>query len=195
MVCGCVILPVVISFFAIPPDDTERYFRTHAEYFSEECERLDLEYRIESLPDRGTWRLNSHYKPQCILNQLQELQEPVLWLDIDLKVACRPELPDEYSGCDWASIRYTEQHVERKHKKGGTRDCMHFVNPTDRSFAVLRSWIDYCVLKPKSGDHSSWGQAYNEHIATEWNHRNLELPVFPERLINLVHPCRHADNT
>ena len=73
-----------ISFYS---DIEERtYYSDHASRLISECESFDIPYDIRNKPSLGTYQLNCLSKPHYILDMIEELNKPVLWLDIDTKI-------------------------------------------------------------------------------------------------------------
>lgn len=68
----------VISFYT---DDWE--YPRYAKALKNDCERLKIPNKIELLPSTGSYLKNTCLKPQFILDKLNELKSPVLWVDCD----------------------------------------------------------------------------------------------------------------
>jgi len=73
-----------ISFYSDIEGRT--YYSDHASRLISECESFDIPYDIRNKPSLGTYQLNCLSKPHYILDMIEELNKPVLWLDIDTKI-------------------------------------------------------------------------------------------------------------
>ena len=85
---------LLISFYSDIEDRT--YYSDHAERLISECESLSIPYDIREKESLGNYQLNCLSKPQYILNMIEELKRPVLWLDIDTKVHKTLDIFDEF---------------------------------------------------------------------------------------------------
>jgi len=74
----------LISFYSDIEGTT--YYSDHAKRLIEECKSLDIPYDIRKKESLGSYQLNCLSKPQYILNMMEELNQPVLWMDIDSKL-------------------------------------------------------------------------------------------------------------
>lgn len=70
--------PTIISFYT---DDWE--YPKHAERLKKECNNLHILYDIRQLPSTKDYHANCRLKAEFILQRLQELKTPLLWIDVD----------------------------------------------------------------------------------------------------------------
>lgn len=124
----------VISFFSDVDDRT--YYSDHAKRLKEECEKLNIPYEIESKESLGDYQSNCLSKPQYILDKLNELQEPIIWLDVDSYLHKSLEVYDTL-GEDVDGIFATANGM----LSGVKASPLYFGN-TDNSRKILQSWID-----------------------------------------------------
>ena len=75
---------VLISFYSDIEDNT--YYSDNADRIIKECESLEIPYHIKKKESLGSYQLNCLSKPQFILDTLEELNRPILWMDIDSKI-------------------------------------------------------------------------------------------------------------
>ena len=71
----------LISFYA-DVDDGDYYTR-HAKRLIENCKHLDIPLHIEELPSEGDYRLNCLKKTKFILDKWNEIDVPIVWMDVD----------------------------------------------------------------------------------------------------------------
>ena len=75
---------LLISFYS--DIDGRTYYSDNAKRLIGECESLDIPHDIREKETLGTYQLNCLSKPQYILDRLNELNRPLLWMDIDSKM-------------------------------------------------------------------------------------------------------------
>lgn len=85
----------VISFY------TEDYVAEIARLWQSVI-RYELPYIFERVEAQPTWIETVSYKPQFILNKLEELKSPVVWIDADAEILRRPDLLYELENYDLA---------------------------------------------------------------------------------------------
>ncbi|MCH9614665.1 MAG: hypothetical protein SP1CHLAM54_13710 [Chlamydiia bacterium] len=54
------------------------------------CEKFNVPHLIEMLPCQGTWEENCALKPTFILEKLDQLKTPLLWVDADAEILRQP---------------------------------------------------------------------------------------------------------
>jgi len=74
----------VVSFYS--DIEETKYYSKHADRIISECELHDIPYYISEKDSLGTYQLNCLRKPSFILEVMEELNQPVLWVDIDSKI-------------------------------------------------------------------------------------------------------------
>jgi hypothetical protein len=77
----------VVSFYT--PDWK---YPEYAQNLVDDCERLGLEYVIESKDSTNTYVGNCNLKPYFVRDKLQELKKPILWMDVDGSIITCPDL-------------------------------------------------------------------------------------------------------
>jgi len=75
---------LLISFYSDIEGRT--YYSDNAKRLIGECESLGIPHDIQEKETLGTYQLNCLSKPQYILDRLNELNRPLLWMDIDSKI-------------------------------------------------------------------------------------------------------------
>ena len=79
--------PCVISFYTVGT-----LYQLEVQNLIASCEEFGIEHRIEGIESKGSWELNCAYKPFFILEKLEELGRPVLWVDADGVFIREPEV-------------------------------------------------------------------------------------------------------
>lgn len=75
---------LLISFYSDIEGRT--YYSDNAKRLIGECESLAIPHDIREKETLGTYQLNCLSKPQYILDRLNELNRPIIWMDIDSKI-------------------------------------------------------------------------------------------------------------
>jgi hypothetical protein len=87
---------LLVSFFA--EVDASTYYGSRAEALREKCREFSVESVIKELPSRGYMK-NCLQKPQFILNQFNNTNRSVLWVDVDTTIL-RDPTPFDQASCD-----------------------------------------------------------------------------------------------
>jgi hypothetical protein len=155
--------PIIISFYTLRTP-----YQQEVLHLMESIEKWGLEARIEGKESLGSWEHNCAYKPAFILQKLQQLKRPVLWVDADA-VFCSPPKWEDVPVCDLA-LRINSS-LPRTHSSRILSGTL-FVNDTLKAKNLMIEWIKACTrelhalsqLKRIFGDGCSfWDQmALNE---------------------------------
>jgi hypothetical protein len=160
--------PLVISFYTVNTPYEQEALNLKAS-----CEEWGLKYCIEGMPSRGTWEKNCGIKPHFILEKMEQLQQPVLWVDADAVFLKKPSF-DLFQGYDF-SVRIMEFIPWRNPSKvmSGTI----YVDYTPPGLDLLRRWAKNCDRRLKK-DGRIWDQyVLRELILREKKAKILPLPV------------------
>jgi hypothetical protein len=127
--------PVVISFYTLDTPYGQEVFRC-----KQSCEQLKIDAVIEEIPSQGSRELNAAFKPQFILQKIEELKRAVLWVEPTYHFVKKPKWSD-YKKCD-LSVGIDEllsgNHPARIHSGA------IFVNHTPEAISLLKEWIQEC---------------------------------------------------
>ena len=75
---------LLVSFYSDVEDKT--YYSDNSKRLKAECLSLGIPCDIREKESLGTYQLNCLSKPQFILDTMEELNRPVLWMDVDSKL-------------------------------------------------------------------------------------------------------------
>ncbi len=129
-----------------------------AQKLAESCRKLNLKCDIAALPDKGSWDLNTKYKPEVILNCMKAYQDSVLFVDADATFHARIN-PVVFGGDIAAYVMnkafWGQSTAQRKFSlMSGT---LYFPN-TNKARQILSGWGHVNSMNPQ-----------------RWDQRNLEL--------------------
>jgi len=156
--------PTIISFYT-----RAWLYPNYAIKMRVACKVLGLEHHIVSREDAGGWVANTRMKPQFIYEAIQELQRPVLWIDVDGTILHIPELLREGYPFDFAA-RKMGKHRDRTWQVG----TLYF-NYTPESLAFLKEW-NRKIVDDTWSDELSLDELWLEQGEEIRNLRVGELP-------------------
>jgi hypothetical protein len=126
--------PIVISFYT-----KETFYQIEVQNLIWSCEQFGITYQIESISSFGSWEINCAYKPFFIHRKLQELKQPVLWIDADGVFKKKPEQLSTFRK-DFA-VRINS-HIPIDHPSHVMSGTV-YANYTPGADALLRLWAEY----------------------------------------------------
>lgn len=122
--------PTIITYY------TQNWeYARYAELMKRDCIRLGLEHYIVEKETTGSWIKNTTMKPSFILEALEEVKRPVLWIDADGSIMHKPALLNEDYPHDFAA-RPTPPNNPRQWHVG----TMYF-KYNERALEFLKTWI------------------------------------------------------
>lgn len=81
------LFPIVISFYT-----KDTFYQLEVQNLIASCEKFGIICDIEAINSFGSWEVNCAFKPFFIHRKLQELKQPVLWVDADAIFKKKPEI-------------------------------------------------------------------------------------------------------
>ena len=124
-------MTTLISFYT-----RDWQYPKHAERLKRECETVVMPYVIEELPSTGSYLKNTCLKPQFILDKIQELKSPVLWVDVDASLLWFPDTSYYKSfNYDFAAKKMPSERNRTWHV--GTM----WFNYTPNAIEFLEQWV------------------------------------------------------
>lgn len=127
--------PIVISFYT-----KDTLYQLEVQNLIASCEQFGIACQIEPISSFGSWEVNCAYKPFFIHRKLQELKQPVLWVDADGVFKRSPEELPLFAH-DFA-VRINED-VPMEHPSRVVSSTV-YANYTPRTDALLRLWAQQC---------------------------------------------------
>lgn len=142
----------IISFYTVGTP-----YEDEAANLKQSLERLGIsDYRIIGCPNRGSWDLNTKWKPFVILRALNDFDDDVLYVDADATFDRAPDL-SAVAGCDLAAHlmdkRFWGQDTTKRafSLMSGTL----LVGNTDEARQLMLDWIAENKLEPKRWDQQT----------------------------------------
>ena len=149
------------------------YYTQCADKLKSRFDELGASYHIEELASKENYMLNCLMKPKFILDSMEKLDEPLIWVDIDCRIN---KLPNEFD-----SIETDIGIVIREHDMKTPHSALIFFNNTEKSKEFLREWIELCeskVSEAKVGKYTQ-GDHHQLILLMETSESNPIFTVFP----------------
>lgn len=140
--------PTIISFYT---ENTS--YEKEAEDLITSCEKFNLSYSIDPMPNFGSWEKNCCFKPKYIFKKLLDLQKPVLWLDADAIVYQKPTL---FETLETDVALHSNPTLPDKHPSKVNSGTLLF-HPTPATFTLLENW-DQETERLLETDPEPWDQ-------------------------------------
>ena len=160
-----------ISFYC--DRDGGKYYSSCAEKIKTRLDELGAIYDIREIPSKEHYMLNCLGKPQFILDMLNELDEPLLWIDIDCTIN---EIPIEFD-----EVETDVGCVIREHDLKTPHSALLYFDTSDKSKEFLQSWIDRCESKIKDAISGKYTLGDHEQLilSAKENKPNASFTLFP----------------
>jgi len=158
MECEQTAKPIITAFYT---DDG--LYKKHAERLIESCKKFNLEYDILIVEDRGSWDLNTKYKPSILRHMLYKHHpKPVVLVDADAIFVKDPTWFTSYKG-DFAvhAVNWKEHGVKRRRSPELLSGTIIARN-TDRVINLINQWEAGCI-----DSSSNWEQRVLQDIIGE----------------------------
>lgn len=127
--------PIVISFYT-----KDTFYQLEVQNLIESCEKFGIAHQIEGIPSFGSWEVNCAYKPFFIHRKLQELKQPVFWVDADGIFVQKPSLLEQFSQ-DFATRINEELDMDHPSRVISSTIFANYTLAADR---LLRQWAQNC---------------------------------------------------
>jgi hypothetical protein len=135
-------VPLIISYYTI---DTP--YEELAERLGKNLESFNLEYDFRGLPDQKNWCRNCALKGPFVRDMMKELNQPLVWLDLDAEVMKYPKLFTELDEYDMAVFIH-----QRRRGNIELVSNVALFNPTPKCRETLELWAGYCEADPNTWD-------------------------------------------
>ena len=140
---------LLISFYS--DIDGRKYYSDHASRLKEECNTLGIPNNIRWKESLGSYQLNCLSKPQYILDMMEQMKQPLLWMDIDSLLHKPLDIFDQFD----ESVDMVVATANGK-LSGMKASPLYFGN-TDKAKEFVKAWIQTTkdILEKKVGvfDH------------------------------------------
>jgi hypothetical protein len=128
--------PLVVSYYT-----KDTLYQLEVQNLIASCEQWQLNYHVEPIPTFGSWERNCSYKPFFLLEKLQQLGQPLLWVDADAVFVKKPHDLTEFDSDFAVRINHSWKDDHPSKVLSGTV----YVNATMGGERVLKSWAKECL--------------------------------------------------
>ncbi len=181
------LLPLVVSFYT-----SNTPYEQEVQGLFNSCRKWNIEHQIDAIASTGSWELNCAFKPLFLLQKMEKLQRPLLWVDADA-VFQKPIFWQEEFGWDLAVKVYegAEDHPSK------IVSSAVFINSTEGGRKILRLWTDMCfsMLQDPSRSEEVWDQDALRKVLFSKNHEFIWGPLPASYSVIEGHPQdeKHVD--
>lgn len=171
----------VVSFWTGQP------WQDHATQLAVDCENVGLKVAISRREDLGSWVANCNQKPAFIRDMLQDLNDPILWIDADARINEPPVLlkdpKEEFAvhafpgGKTFKPVGREEMSLpegwplDELGSKWFNSGTVYF-RPTPKVFDLLDLWCQFAATRMTS----DWDQWLLQEAWTKMRPETLWLP-------------------
>jgi len=129
----------LVSFFA--DVDGKTYYSDHAKRFIKNCRNLNIPFIVRELETKGNYRDNCLAKPRFIMQMMQEINSPFVWMDID-SIIHKPlnVFDDLVASCDIA-LAFTKIPTKEDNSISLPKASPLFVNNTNKGIEFIYKWV------------------------------------------------------
>jgi hypothetical protein len=152
----------VISFYA--DVDGKTFYSDCAKRLEQNCKDLGLKYAIRQKQYGSDWITNERAKPAFIKEMFDEIDDDLLWIDVDCVIKRVPVI-------DW--IECPIVWGVRLRKDGTPHDYVHYIANTEFNASFITSWINE-IERCGKGSHTAFVNLY-EMLDIFYLHDDFEL--------------------
>ena len=124
---------LLVSFYSDIENRT--YYSDHGKRLKESCESLGIPNDIREKESLGSYQDNCLSKPQFILDNLNEKQQPILWMDVDSLVHKPLDIFDNFEGKSDVVLSTSNGMLS------GIKASPIYFDNTDNTRKFLHTWI------------------------------------------------------
>lgn len=136
--------PTIVSFYT--PGNDGGYYTRHADRMRAECAALGLECWIKEVDFSGRpWIDLLREKSAVIIDALEVLNTPVLWVDVDATILQRPKFIEQRLA-ESPSIDFMAVPKPPDHRRPFFMGCS-FWNRTGPAIEFLRTWHEFHAIE------------------------------------------------
>jgi len=155
-------------FITFYTTDMGGYYENLAKDLYRQCDRYQIKLFAVKVESSNNWRRNCKMKPSIIMNALDTLGKPFVYLDADTIIHSTPTVFDTFVDIDFAVHHIEEWEEPANRRKGlGIRATPLYFAPTDATKAFVSEWLSECqkVMNDANipGDHNSLAAMYKKH--------------------------------
>lgn len=141
--------PLIVSYYTAGTG-----YEVEVQNLIASCRKLDLQADIVPIPSRGSWDKNCCYKPEFLLEKLDEHQRPIVWVDADAIFLKNPTLFESLQ-CDIALRTYEELPLDHPSKVyTGTI----YLSNNEMARTLLKRWKEESERMLREEKNEVWDQ-------------------------------------
>lgn len=130
----------VISFYS--DVDGRTYYSDHATRLVKNLNDLKIPHHIRERKSKGSYRSNCLSKPRFILEMMNELRTPLIWLDVDSIVHKTLDVFDEFKDKVDIGMAFPKTPSKEDNSIGYPKASPIYLNQTPKSYEFIYAWIE-----------------------------------------------------
>lgn len=128
----------LVTFFS--DVDGRTYYSDHAKRFIKNCTDLGMPFIIRELESRGDYRLNCLSKPKFLIDMMNEINTPFVWMDVDSIMHKKLTIFDDLApNCD-LGFAFPKIPTKEDNSISLPKASPIFVNNTALAIEFLNEW-------------------------------------------------------
>ena len=130
----------IISFYS--DVDGRTYYSDHAKRMIKNLDSLGMKHYIREKKSKGSYRSNCLSKPRFILEMMNELRQPLIWIDIDSIIHKKLDVFDDFTDkCD-IGLAFPKVPSKEDPSIGLPKASPIYLNHTPKAFEFIYEWIN-----------------------------------------------------
>lgn len=130
----------VISFYS--DVDGRTYYSDHANRLSKNLTDLNIPHFIRERKSKGSYRSNCLAKPRFILEMMNELRTPLIWLDVDSIVHKTLNVFDDFKDKVDIGMAFPKIPSKEDNSIGYPKASPIYLNQTPKSYEFIYAWLE-----------------------------------------------------
>ncbi len=138
---------IIYSFYTVGTP-----YEKEAEWIIHSVNQHGIPNRIDAIPSEGNWRKNVNLKPRLILQTLEELKRPIVWVDCDAEFLRFPTIFDQMYKNDYDIAAHTME-IEESITSSGTV----YFDYKPQVVTFIKNWVKACEQSMENGIYAGMG--------------------------------------
>jgi len=130
----------VISFYS--DVDGRTYYSDHANRLVKKLTDLNIPHHIRGRKSKGNYRSNCLAKPRFILEMMNELRTPLIWLDVDSLVHKTLNVFDEFKDKVDIAMAFPKIPSKEDNSIGFPKASPIYLNQTPKAYEFIYAWLE-----------------------------------------------------
>lgn len=130
----------VITFYS--DVDGRTYYSDHAKRLKQNLDSLNIPAHIRAKESKGSYRSNCLSKPRFILEMMNEIRAPLIWLDVDSIVHKTLNVFDEFHDKVDIALAFPKVPTKDDPSISFPKASPVYLNQTPKAYEFIYAWIE-----------------------------------------------------